>query len=401
MKAEFFTENRKKLGTELKGGLIVLTAFNKMQRTPDDAYAFEQEANFWYLTGIQEADWHMIFDGTRGKSWLVRPDTDPHLVTFNGQLSDKQAMAVSGIQEVISKDDMLTLLRQLKRSHDLVHTLIQPKEIKRYGFVANPAQAKMTELLDRNFQKVLDCRRELVRMRAIKQPAEITEIKKSIAVTKKAFDRIQSNLSSYKYEYEIEADITHTFNQSAARHGYDPIVANGKNACTLHYGKNEAKLQKGKPLLIDVGAKIGSYSADITRTYSIGAPTKRLVEVYGVVKTAQENIISSLRPTLSLKDLQHIVEKEMSTAIQKLGLAGDDPLTKLPRYFPHAIGHGLGVDIHESLGYDSLQEGMVLTIEPGIYIPDEGIGVRIEDDILITKKCYTNLSARISKDLVY
>lgn len=401
MKAAFFTENRKKLGEELKGGLIVLTAFSKMQRTPDDAYKFEQEANFWYLTGIDEADWHMIYDGTRDKSWLVRPDIDPRLVTFNGELSDKEAMKISGIQEVISKDDMLTLLRQLKRSHDLVYTLQQSVETKRYGFVPNPAQAKMTDLLDRNFQKVLDCRRELTRMRAIKQPVEITEIKKSIAITKKAFDRIQNNLSKYTYEYELEADITHTFNQSGAQHGYDPIVASGKNACTLHYGKNEAKLQKGKPLLIDVGAKLGNYSADITRTFSIGAPTKRLSEVYQSVLTAQENIISSLRPTLSLQDLQHIVEKEMSLAIQGLGLADDEPLTKLPRYFPHAIGHGLGIDIHESLGYDSLREGMVLTIEPGIYIPDENIGVRIEDDILITRKGHTNLSASIPKDLVY
>lgn len=401
MKAAFFTENRKRLGKELKGGLIIITAFSKMQRTPDDAYKFEQEANFWYLTGIDEAGWQMIFDGTRSKSWLVRPDTDPQLVTFNGQLSDQEAMKISGINEVISKDDMLTLLRQLKRSHDLVYSLTQPVDIKRYDFVPNPAQAKMVELLERNFQKVLDCRRELVRLRAIKQPVEITEIKKSIAITKKAFDRIQNNLSTYTYEYEVEADITHTFNQSGASQGYDPIVASGKNACTLHYSKNQAKLQRSKLLLIDVGAKLGNYSADITRTVSIGAPSKRHIEVYKAVQTAQENIISSLRPTLSLQDLQHIVEKEMSFALQKIGLAKDEPLTKLPLYFPHAIGHGLGIDIHESLGYDSLQEGMVLTIEPGIYIPKENIGVRIEDDILITKKGYTNLSARISKDLVY
>ncbi len=401
MKSTFFTENRKKLGQELKGGLVVLTAFSKMQRTPDDAYKFEQEANFWYLTGIDEADWHLIFDGTRGKSWLVRPDIDPGLVTFNGQLSDQQAMKISGVKEVISKDDMLTLLRQLKRSHDLVYSLSQPAEIKRYGFVPNPSQSKMTELLDRNFQKVLDCRRELTRMRAIKQPVEITEIKKSIAITKQAFDRIQSNLSDYNYEYQVEADITHAFNQSGAQHGFEPIVACGKNACTLHYGKNDAKLSKGKPLLVDIGAKLGSYSADITRTFSIGVPTTRLAQVHKAVLTAQENIISSLRPTLSLQDLQHIVEKEMALAIQGLGLADDEPLTKLPRYFPHAIGHGLGVDIHESLGYDSLREGMVLTIEPGIYIPDENIGVRIEDDILITKKGHINLSARIPKDLVY
>ena len=142
MKSDFFSGNRKKLGNELKGGLVILTAFNKMQRTPDDAYSFEQEGNFWYLTGIEESDWWLIYDGTRSRSWLVRPDVDQTLVTFNGQLSDKQATTISGINEIISYDDALSLIRQLKRSHNLVHTIKQPENIKRYGFVPNPAHSK-------------------------------------------------------------------------------------------------------------------------------------------------------------------------------------------------------------------------------------------------------------------
>jgi Xaa-Pro aminopeptidase len=401
MKADFFEQNRKKLGAETKGGLIVVTAFSKMQRTVDDSYKFEQESNFWYLTGIEEPDWWMIFDSTRGKGWLVRPDIDPRLVTFNGQLSDDEAKTISGLDQVISRDDALSLFRQLKRSHELVYTVTPAGDIKNSGFVANPAQAKMADLLDRNFQKVNDCRREVARMRAIKQPIEIIQIKKSIAITKKAFDQVRENLHSYTNESEIAADITYVFNKNKAEHGFDPIVATGRNACTLHYSKNTAKLQKNRLLLIDIGAKFGSYNADITRTYNIGKPSKRLVEVYDAVLAAQQNIIKVLRPTLSLQDLQHTVEMEMTKAIQKLELSGDDVLTKLPRYFPHSIGHGLGIDIHESLGYETLQEGMVLTIEPGLYISEESVGVRIEDDILITKTGHKNLSANISKDLVY
>lgn len=401
MKSDFFSGNRKKLGNKLKGGLVILTAFSKMQRTSDDAYSFEQEGNFRYLTGIEESDWWLIYDGTRDKSWLVRPDVDQTLVTFNGQLSDKQATKISAVNEIISYDDALSLIRQLKRSHNLVHTIKQPENIKRYGFVPNPAHLKMTDLLDRYFESVQDCRRELAVLRAIKQPEEVTQIKKAINITVDAYERVQKNLANYKYEYEIEADITHEFLCGGAEHGYSPIVASGKSSCTLHYSKNSSKLQNGKPILIDVGARLGGYSADITRTYSFGKPTKRLVEVHEAVCEAQASIIKSLRPTLSLQDLQHIVEKEMTEKLKKLNLVKEDPLTELPYYFPHAIGHGLGVDLHEPLAHETLQEGMVITIEPGIYIPEEGIGVRIEDDILITKKGASNLSAKLPTNLVY
>ncbi len=401
MKAEFFTENRKKLAQSLKGGLIVATAYSKMQRTNNEAFKFEQESNFLYLTGISEPDWWLIYDGNRNKSWLVRPDVDPYMVIFNGSLSDSAAQKISGVNEIISKDDALSLLRQLKRSHNLVHTVKQPEGLERYDFVLNPALSKMYDLLDRNFEDVQNCRKEMAIIRAIKQPEEIAQIKKAINITRSALEVVRSNISKYEYEYEIEADITRDFTLAAAEHCFEPIVASGKNACILHYTKNNTKLRKGNLILVDIGAKIGQYSADITRSYAFGKPTNRSKEIYEAVLSAQNKIINKLRPTLLLQDLQHIVETEMSLVIRELKLVKDDPLTELPHYFPHAIGHGLGVDLHEPLAHEMLQEGMVITIEPGIYIPEEGIGVRIEDDILITKSGALNLSAKIPKDLIY
>lgn len=402
MKAEFFAKNRQMLGESVHGGLVVLRAYSKMQRSTTEAFKFEQESNFWYLTGIDEPDWWLIYDGTRNKTWLVRPEIDKVLATFYGELGSEEAVKISGAHEVVSKDDALSLLRQLKRSHNLVYTIQQPKDIEKHGFIVNPALTKMHELLDRNFESVRDCRKELAKQRAIKQPEEITEIKKAIAITCKAFKRVHDNLSNYSYEYEIEADITHEFRRSGANgHAYDPIVATGKNACTLHYGKNSAKLKKGSAVLIDAGAKIGGYAADITRTYSFGEPSKRVREVHGAVDEVRASIIRQLSPTLSLQNLQHIVEKEMTEKIVALGLADSETaLTKLPCYFPHAIGHGLGIDVHDSLAHQTIQPGMVITIEPGIYIPKENIGVRIEDDILITKKGALNLSAKLPPDLL-
>ncbi len=401
MKTAFFVNNRRKLAQALKGGLIVATAYSKMQRTNDEAFKFEQESNFLYLTGITEPDWWVIYDGNRDKSWLVRPDADSYTAIFNGSLSDSDAQKISGAEEVISRDDALNLLRQLKRSHNLVHTIKQPEGVERYNFVLNPALAKVYDLLDRNFQNVQNCRKELAVIRAIKQSEEITQIKKAINITHKALELVKSNMSDYVYEYEVEADISREFIRAGAQHSFEPIVAGGKNACTLHYNKNNAKLHKGKLLLIDTGAKIGQYSADITRTLAFGNPTNRSKEVHEAVLSVQTSIIKKLCPTLSLQDLQHIVEMEMTEKLKELKLVKDDPLTELPHYFPHAIGHGLGLDLHEPLAHETLQEGMVITIEPGIYIPKEGIGVRIEDDILITKNGALNLSAKLPTSLVY
>lgn len=401
MKPVFYANNRRQLAKLLKGGLVVVSAYSKMQRTNDEAFKFEQESNFLYLTGIPEPDWWMIYDGSRDKCWLVKPNADSRLEIFNGSIDDTQALKTSGADEIITRDDCLTLLRQLKRSHNLVHTVRQPEGIERYHFVINPALSKVYDLLDRNFENVQDCRKQLAALRAIKQPEEITQIKKAITITRETLQVIESRLVDYQYEYQVEADITREFIHAGAHHGFEPIVAGGKNACTLHYHKNNTKLRKQNLLLVDVGAKVGHYSADLTRTFAVGKPKERALQIHNAVVAAQKSIIKKLRPTLSLIDLQHIVESVMLQQIEKLGLVKDDPMTDLHRYFPHAIGHGLGIDLHESLAHETLQEGMIITIEPGIYIPEEGIGVRIEDDILITNKGVVNLSTKLSTDLVY
>ncbi len=393
---DFFERNRQQLARKLRGGLIILTGYSAMQRGNDAAFPFEQEANFWYVTGIEQPGWQVIIDGTSHESWLIAPAVDVIHQLFDGSLSYDDAKKISGITKVLSADEGLTMQRALAKKHSVVYTVDELSR-EHLNFTLNPALRLHKRSLERIFNAVHDCHKELARLRAIKQPVEIDAIKKAIRLTINSFDTVRQQLNEYRYEYEIEADFTHSFGRKAgAGHAYDPIIASGKNACTLHYSHNTARLRSRQLVLMDVGARHGGYAADITRTYVRGEPTKRMQAVHAAVESAHQQIIALLEPNLSVEQYQHDVEVIMAAALESLGL----PVTDLRQYFPHAVSHGLGIDVHDSLGQPRYFEpGMVLTVEPGIYIPEEGIGVRIEDDILITETGRTNLSAALSTGL--
>ena len=399
MKAAFFELNRHRTMQALSGGIAVFTAYTAMQRTNDASFPFEQEASFWWLSGIEHPDWWLIIDGTRQKSWLVRPFVGETQQLFDGCLSDEEAVKVSGIADIMSHDDAMKFLRDAARHHSVVYAIGESPVSEYYDFIQNPAQKQLWKILERTFQKVTDCQRELAKLRAIKQPEEIKAIQRAINVTIEGFETIHRKLPALTYEYEVEAEFSYLFRKKgAAGHAYDPIVASGAHACTMHYAYNQGRLKKPGLLLMDVGARVDGYAADITRTYAVGEPTKRQVAVHTAVQTAHQRIINLLRPGLELATYLQQVDEIMQQALQSLGLL------KTPedyrRYFPHAISHGLGVDVHDSLGQPRyLEAGMVLTVEPGIYIPQENIGVRIEDDILITNKGHRNLSQKLATHL--
>lgn len=399
MTPEFFKNNRKRLIDQTKGGVIVLSAHTAMQRRGDSAYFFEQESNFWWLTGIDSADWQMIIDGNRNRTWLVAPIISESRQVFEGSLSWDEAQRRSGVEAVVSGDDAEKLLRDLAAKHSVVYGLGGDPHAKYYDFFCNPAPKILWQRLERIFNTVRDCRHDVASLRAIKQPDEIAMMKRAIGVTAQAFEHVEPLMDTFQYEYEIEAEFSYYFKKNGARgHAYDPIVATGSNACTLHYVANDAKLKKGQLVLLDIGAHYGGYAADITRTYAKGAPTARQQAVHAAVQRAHHDIIELLSPHLGIESYQEAVRRRMTDALLELGLMCDSQdVAAYQRYFPHAISHGLGIDVHDSLGAPQFfAEGMVLTVEPGIYIPEEGIGVRIEDDILITADGHANLSQRLS-----
>lgn len=399
MKADFFTTNRARLMHESHDGIIVMAAYTQLQRSGDAAFRFEQEANFWWLTGIDAPDWQLICDVAAQKTWLVAPEVDAVHRVFDGSLAPDAAQARSGVDGVLNRQEADEKLASYARKNVTTWTLGDDPHAKYYDFSPNPAPQKLRRALQRRFHDVRDVRPGLARLRAIKQPVELAAMQRAIDGTIDAFRHIQGGLGGYAHEYEVEAEFTYQFRRHGLTgHAYDPIVAAGSHACTLHYDTNDGLLKKGELLLLDIGARVDGYAADITRTYAVGVPTKRQRDVHSAVQAAQQQIIELIQPGGSVREYHEAVDRIMRHALASLGLQSDDAAYR--RYFPHAISHGLGVDVHDSLGRpDEFAPNMVLTVEPGIYIPEEGIGVRIEDDILVTDNGIRNLSAALSTDL--
>ena len=396
MTTNLFSANRARLTNTLPTHPIILTGHSAIQSANDMSYPFVQDANFWWLTGIDEADWRLILDGS--KSYLVAPDIEEIHRIFDGGLSAAEAKAISGVDHALSSAEGRVLIATLAEKHDAVSTLAADPNQKYYGFTLNPAVTSLQRALKKQFKTVVDCRLELAKLRAIKQPHELRAMQRAIDLTNQTFSEVKALLPVLQTEYEIEAEFTYRFRKHNAKHAYEPIVADGKNACTLHYVKNGSDLQQNSLLLLDIGATVDGYAADVTRTYAIGKPTDRQIAVHAAVESAQQQIIALLRPGLSVIEYHEQVDVIMKAALDSIGLLKNDDDYRT--YFPHAISHGLGVDVHDSLGRPTeFSPGMVLTVEPGIYIPAESIGVRIEDDILITKDGHINLSGNLPTGL--
>lgn len=393
MQAKFFVDNRRRL-FEQSGSPIILAGYTAMQRMADASFGFEQEASFWYLTGINEPDWGLVISGDQHT--LIAPDISYTHQIFDGSLNWELAKSTSGVDDVVSHKDGMKLIKNLSTGYKKVHTIIPNNN--HYEFTPNPAPTNNYRVVKRLFEEVVDCRPLINQLRAIKQPVEIEAMKKAIDITIMGFEELKSKLPSLKNEYEVEAELTYKFRRyGATGHAYDPIVAMAGNACTLHYVKNDSSLSDGL-LLIDAGARFGGYAADITRTYNLGKVSDRQKSVHEAVVRAQREVVQILRPGLKIIKYQELVDDIMRRALDSLGLLKVE--SDYRKYFPHAISHGLGIDVHDTLGgATELMPGMVITVEPGIYIPNESIGVRIEDDILITKTGNENLSVKLSTNL--
>jgi Xaa-Pro aminopeptidase len=397
--ATFFIHNRERAMEKLQGGLLVVAGYTGMQKANDEEFRFVQESNMWYLCGIEFPDWWLIMDAKRGRSWLIEPVIDEGLKLFTESLDVETAKSISGIPDVISRDEAMSMLRLAAKSHPLVHTVGHFPYSEHTTFVLNPAVNEMRGMLERVFVKVEDFRLELAKQRAIKQPIELEMLQRAIDLSVKGIKDVKEKLQSYKHEYEIEAELSYIYRATGGGgHAFHPIVASGKSATIVHSFSNNAPLKKGTFVMLDVGAKVSGYCGDITRTYAYGSPTKRMDAVHEAVRTAQKEIMSLLRPGLLVEEYQKKVDEIVKKQMVGLNIITSmDDETGYRHHMHHSVSHGLGVDVHDALGKPKeFQTGMVLTVEPGIYLQDEGIGIRIEDDVLITDTGFKNLSGNLS-----
>ncbi|HUA13050.1 MAG TPA: Xaa-Pro aminopeptidase [Candidatus Sulfotelmatobacter sp.] len=400
----FFEGNRSRLSKLFIGTApILITANGLIQSGGDNTLPFKQDASFWYLTGLDIPDAVLVID--KNQEYLIVPSRSVTRQNFDGAIDPDYIKARSGINEIYDEKAGWAKLKGRIKKVKHVATLPAPKPyLETFGFYTNPARANLNlklKNLNPNL-KFLDLTQQLTKMRSIKQPEELRAIAKAIDITIKSLNKACSakSLKTAKNEYEIEATLTFNMRRLGADgHGFEPIVAGGPNATTLHNTSNDSPIKPGELLLIDCGALVEHYTADLTRTYGVNA-TKRQRDIYASVKEVQEFGINLLKPGLSLKDYEQEVENFMGEQLRELGLIKSINRENVRKYYPHATSHFLGLNVHDIGDYNQpLAPGNVLTVEPGIYIREEGIGIRIEDDVLITPSGNKLLSKKLAKNL--
>lgn len=403
--SQFFAGNRARLRELFTGKApIVVTSNGLLQRGGDSAYPFAQDANFWYLTGIDDPDILLVMD--RGKEYLIVPNRSISREAFDGAIAYDALKTISGISTIYNDTDgWKQLSARVNKVKHIATVAPVPAYIEHYGLFANPARAALVSRLKsyKNELELLDLGSHLSRLRMIKQPAEVAAIQKAIDITASSLNVAlkSSKLAKYKYEYELEAELSRSFRRLGSDgHAFEPIVASGERACTLHNVKNCSSLDDNQLVVVDVGAEVEHYAADITRTVSMGSISRRQKAVYNAVLEVQNYAITLLRPGTLLKDYEQLVEHFMGEKLRELGLIKTINHENVRKYYPHATSHFLGLNVHDVGDYDRpLEAGIVLTVEPGIYIKQESIGVRIEDDVLITPTGNKILSNKLSREL--
>lgn len=387
--SQFFAGNRRRLRELISGaGPIVIAANGVVQRSGDTTFPFRQDSNFYYLAGINEPGLLLVIDGS--SEYLIVPRRVASKEKFDGALDFDGLSGQSGIKDILDeKTGWRKLKAGLARDKRMATLLPSPSYIGgHYGFYTNPARAKLIKKIKRMASEleIIDARKTLAGMRVVKQPAEISAIERAIDITNNGIKNVTRNLAGFRYEYEIEASLSASFRASGASgHAFSPIVAAGASACTIHHVENNSPITSSDLVMLDIGAEVNNYAADISRTIIPVRPSERQLVVVNAVQQAQDYIINLIRPGVFMRDLQAESDKFVGQKLIELGLIKRVDDASVRQYYNHAIGHFLGLDTHDVGDYSQpLTENMIVTCEPGIYIADEGIGVRIEDDILLT-----------------
>jgi len=400
--SDFFQKNRQRLRAALADNqLIVVTANGVLQRSSDTTYPFRQDSFFWYLTGINQPDCVLVMDGA--DEYIIAPELSPAQVIFDGAINTAELQQRSGIDEIVDAKTGWNRLRSALRKDLLVATCLSSASyVSGSGYYANPARQRLLRRVraSANGIKITDIRNMLMQMRMIKQLPELEAIQRAVDITTAAFNQLyKSGIDKYTQEYELEAFLTGSFVSRGATHAYAPIVASGDRACTLHYIANNQPLPADSYVLIDTGAEVSNYAADVTRTYSQGAPGSKQQLIWGAVREAHIYGLSLMRPGRTLRENESDMTDFLGKKLHQLGYIGTKTdVSTIRQYYPHGLSHFVGLDVHDVGDYQRpLEPGMVLTVEPGLYIPKERVGVRIEDTVVITEDGHRNLS----QDCIY
>ena len=410
---EEFGERRTRVFDQMQpnSALLLFSEIEK-RRNNDCTYPFRQDSYFWYLTGFNEPNAALLLLKTEQaeKAIIFLRPRDPLLETWNGRrLGVERAPQQLNVNEAYSIEEFATVLTKILKN---LTALYHVPEIHTWG-------DKLVTESAVSFSEILDWRPMLNEMRLIKSPNEIRLMQQAGQITALGHIKAMQTTRPNRFEYEIESDILHEFNRHCARFpSYNSIVAGGNNACILHYTENDCPLNDGDLVLIDAGCEFAMYAGDITRTFPVnGKFSQPQREIYDLVLKAQKRAIELLVPGNSIKQANDEVIRIKTQGLVDLGILKGDVDTLIEQqayrqFYMHGLGHWLGLDVHDvgSYGQDKqriLEIGMVITVEPGIYISEDadvpeqykGIGVRIEDNLLMTEYGNKILTAAAPKEI--
>jgi Xaa-Pro aminopeptidase len=397
---KLFKENRERFKKEMKPNSVAIFFSNdRMPRNADTGLTFYQNTDLFWLTGIdQEETMLVLFPDCKNEDFremLFVRETSEHLAIWEGdKLTKVQATENSGIESVQWSNKWEAVFPVVMNLAE--NCYLNLNEHDRYSSPVQYADLRFAKgIMDRFPLHEYERSAPIMhRLRSVKSAAEIELMKKACSITASAFERVLKFIKPCVLEYEIEAEIMHEFIRSGSKgHAYEPIIASGKNSCVLHYIQNENVCKDGDILLMDFGAEYANYNSDLTRCVPVnGKFSPRQKEVYNAVLRIFYAASGMLAPGVIIKEYQEKVGKLMEKELVELGLLTMDEIKgqdeKNPAYkkfFMHGTSHYLGLDVHD-LGsrYQPMTEGMVFTVEPGIYIREEGLGIRIESDFLVT-----------------
>lgn len=402
MNKEFFIKNRKALEDKLQdNSVLVLFAGRAPYKTADEVYPFTPNRNFYYLTGIDEEKIILFVSKINGKVterlFIQRPD--PIMAKWVGAtISEDEAKEVSGVAIIDYMENFQGVVGSIiNRNHiDTVYLDLERQELT---IPTTESQDFAKILKDRYaYMNIKNVFNEIANLRMIKSTEEIDLMKKAIDITNEGILNMMKNIEVGMPEYEVEAYFEFILKKNGVKDkAFQTIAASGVNATILHYVNNDFPVKDGDLILFDLGAQHKYYNADISRTFPVnGKFTDRQKAVYNVVLKAQKAVEEAVKPGLPFRELNEIAKKVLGEGCIELGLIKD--VSEVSKYYYHGVSHFLGLDTHDVGSYDVvLQPGMVITNEPGLYIEEEAIGIRIEDDLLITENACENLSSHIIK----
>ena len=442
--AKEFAKRRAQLLTKMNtNSCMVLFSGCDLKASEDQTHEFWVNRNFYYLTGITQQNSVLVlvkYTKTRARSILLVDEVDENRVKWMGRMIHKEeAKKISGCESVFYKDKAKEFYEStdLKRLWDIFNSHYVYLDLSDHNFIKQECTTQQfaSSLSDKKI-KVRNIYEEIVKMRMIKSPAEIEEIKKSIHVTNLGLQSVLKNLAPGKYEYQMSSLFEYTIkDHNFSGLSFPTIAASGENAVILHYPTPTAVMEDKTLLLLDLGAEKDMYRADISRTYPVnGKFTQQQKDIYEMVLRCNKAVQQYIRPGVTLKSCQEFAFDYLKGELITRGyistikaheeanaeiadLMKKDPskilsdseksdiyLKKLNeqvfKYYYHSVGHHLGLDVHDACIRElPLKPGMVITDEPGLYMKEYGIGVRIEDDILVTEDGSINLSSEIIKEV--